>query len=591
VILISKIIRKPIVSFLGHIDHGKTTLLDKIRGTSVQLKEAGGITQHIGATEIPISMVERIAGDLAKQFKFDIKIPGLLIIDTPGHAAFVSMRKLGGTLADLAVLVIDINEGVMAQTKESLEILINTKTPFVIAANKIDMIPGWRSYPEQPFVQSFSKQTEEVKNLFYERLYMLIGDLGYFDIQADLFTEIKDFKETVPIVPVSAKTGEGLAELLLIVSGVAQRFLGDKLYISKDAPGKGTIIEIKEVKGAGETFDVILYDGGLKVGDEVAFLTLDGPRTSQIKAIYKPKPKRETRDSIAAFEPINEVYAAAGIKILVREPEKALTDSPIIAINKDNKEEVINELKRQLKEVIFSSEDCGVVVKADTFGTLQGILYELRLSNIPVKSAGIGPVCKEDIIMAEVSKKMDEKYGIVLAFNVQVPQEARDYANLRGIRLFYDTVIYNLIDQVKDYLKNIEEEKVKKLLSEVTLPCRFRIVENCIFRKSKPAIVGVKVLKGTIRPGATVIREDGKEIGPIKELQSKGERVSEAIAGQEVAVSIENATVGRNLKLDVEYYTKLTKKDIEILETELKDYLRSDELEVLEEYKNKFFKG
>jgi translation initiation factor 5B len=587
----TKAIRKPIITFLGHIDHGKTSLIDKIRGTAVQVKEAGGITQHIGASEIPRDVIEKIASPLRDQLRFELKIPGILIIDTPGHEAFITMRRIGGMLADLAVLVIDINEGVMPQTKESIEVLKETKTPFVVAANKIDLIPGWRSYPNQPFIFSYQRQREDVKREFEERLYMLVGDLSYFDISADIYYNVTDFKNTVPIVPTSAKTGEGIPELVLLIAGLAQKFLEDRLKLDVSGPGKGSIIEIKEVMGAGTTFDVILYDGTLHVGDKVAFLTRSGPKISVVKGIYMPKPLKETRGSIADFYPVDSVTAAAGVKVIVRDPEGALTGSPLVVLTEQNQEQMLNSLRAQLSSVIFESEHLGVVVKADTFGTLEAILYELKKKNIPVKKADIGNITKEDVLMAELVKKENQKYGVVLGFNVSVNEDALEYAMEKNIKIILDNVIYRLLEAFEDYVKQVEEEEINRLFSQVTLPAKFKILPEFIFRKSKPAIVGIRVLAGTLRPGVKIIRDDGKEVGMLKEIQEKGERVKEAIVGKEVAVSIDGGVVGRNLREDHYYYVKLTYTDMKLLKEKLWNYLRTDEKELWEEYKKKFFKG
>ncbi|NPA85949.1 MAG: translation initiation factor IF-2 [bacterium] len=582
-------LRKPIITFLGHIDHGKTSLIDKIRGTAVQLKEAGGITQHIGATEIPLEVILRVTKPLLDKFRFQLKIPGILIIDTPGHEAFMTMRRIGGTLADLAVLVIDINEGVMPQTKECIELLKQAGTPFVVAANKLDLVPGWRSYPGEPFMLSYQKQRPEAKKEFEERLYMLVGDLSYFDISADLYTNISDFRSTVPIVPTSAKTGEGIADLLLIIAGLAQKYLEDRLKLNVQGPAKGSIIEVKEVLGAGTTLDVIIYDGVLRVGDKVAFLTKQGPRITVVKGIYLPKPLKETRGSIADFVPVEEVAAAAGVKLVVREPEGALTGSPLLVV--ENEQEVLECLQRELSSVIFQSERTGVIVKADTFGTLQALLYELTKAGIPVRKADIGIISKEDVLLAELVKAENKKYGVVLGFNVDITDEALDYALEKGIKIIIDNVIYKLVEQFQEYVKQLEQQEIEELFSKIVLPCKFKLLPEFIFRKSKPAIVGIKILAGTLRPGVTIIREDGKEIGTLKEIQEKGETVKKAIVGKEVAVSIEGGVVGRNLKEDYLYYTKLGYNDMKLLKEKLWDYLRSDEKELWEEYKKKFFKG
>ena len=204
-------IRQPVVSVLGHVDHGKTKLLDRIRGTSVQAREAGAITQHIGATEVPIEHIYEVCSQLIGKKKFDV--PGLLFIDTPGHHSFVTLRARGGSLADLAVLVIDIREGLMPQTIESIHILRQYKTPFVIALNKIDTIQGWICEEGRPFIMSEKVQQEHTLEAFNERLYAIMAQLAEEGISSDRYDRIDDFTKAVALVPISAKEGEGLPDL------------------------------------------------------------------------------------------------------------------------------------------------------------------------------------------------------------------------------------------------------------------------------------------------------------------------------------------------------------------------------------------
>ncbi|MCI0613156.1 translation initiation factor IF-2, partial [bacterium] len=298
-------IRQPIVAIMGHVDHGKTSLLDKIRGTGIAAREAGGITQAIGASILPLKTVQQICGNLLEQLKLKLTIPGLLFIDTPGHAAFVNLRKRGGNLADIAILVIDVNEGLMPQTKESIEILKHSKTPFIIAANKIDMIEGWRQKPGS-FLQNLSLQSAETQRKFETKLYEVVAQVFELGIQADRFDRVSDYTKTAAVVPVSAKTGEGIPELLMLLTGLAQKYLEQSLKIEENGPAKGTIMEVKEQKGLGTVLDVIVYDGNLKVNDQILVGTLDEPIQAKIKALFEPEPNVEMREKKAKFKPVKE---------------------------------------------------------------------------------------------------------------------------------------------------------------------------------------------------------------------------------------------------------------------------------------------
>jgi translation initiation factor 5B len=259
-------LRTPIVCVMGHVDHGKTSLLDKVRGTTIAEREAGLITQHIGATEVPLDIIKRVCGPI---FKGDTKVPGLLFIDTPGHRAFTTLRARGGALADLAVLVVDVNEGFQPQTLEAVEILKRFKTPFIVAANKIDRVPGWNPLPGKPFIVSFPEQSEFAQTGLDEKIYIIIGKLYEMGFSSDRYDRVRDFQRNIGIMPVSAKTGEGIPDLLMILMGLAKKFLEKDLEYRAVGPGIGTVLEVKEEVGLGTTLDVILYDGELKVGDTI----------------------------------------------------------------------------------------------------------------------------------------------------------------------------------------------------------------------------------------------------------------------------------------------------------------------------------
>jgi len=306
-----KYVRQPIVSVLGHVDHGKTSLLDFIRGSAVVSRESGAITQHIGATEVPIDAIYNVCGPLLKGKKFTL--PGLLFIDTPGHHAFTTLRARGGSLADLAILIVDINEGFKPQTYESIKILKQYKTPFIIAANKIDAISGWQKN-EDIAKNRINSQRVNVKTVFEERLYDMIGTISEQKLNSDLYYNISDFRKTIGIIPISAKTGEGIPELIMILVGLAQRFLEDQLHI-ESGPGKGSVLEVKEEIGLGTTIDAIIYNGTIKKDDKIVIGTKDEPVVTRIKALLKPKPLDEIRDPRERFDSAQEVHAACGIKI------------------------------------------------------------------------------------------------------------------------------------------------------------------------------------------------------------------------------------------------------------------------------------
>jgi translation initiation factor 5B len=567
--------RQPIVSVLGHVDHGKTSLLDYIRGTSVMKREAGFITQHIGATEVPLEHIEKVCKQLMGSRKFNV--PGLLFIDTPGHQSFTSLRARGGSLADIAVLVVDINEGPKPQTLESINILRRFKTPFIIALNKIDMTDGWISQPGRPFVLSEKAQTEEARDRLNNRLYEVVGLLNNNGLPAERYDRIDDFTKTIALVPVSAKTGEGVPDLLLVLIGLAQRFLEGQLT-TEEGPARGTILEVKEEKGLGPTIDVIIYSGTLQKGDTVALGTRGKPLITKVKAILKPRPLDEIRDPRDKFDSVKEITAAAGVKLMCQSLEGVLAGGPLRAIAGDQSE-VVEEVTAETR-VDIPVVDAGVMIKADALGSLEALAFEAQKAEIPIRKYEVGDVSKRDLI--EVGAYNDPLHKVILGFNVKVLPDAKEAQANSQAKVFLNDVVYGLIE---DYQKWVAEEKRKAELAKRALtsfPGKFRLLPNCVFRVSKPAIVGVRVLGGRIRNGQRVIDRDGNEVGKIKSLRTGEEVLKEAISGAEVAIAIDGPTVGRQINVDDILY-------IDILESEIKnlaDYdLNVDEKMVLEELK------
>ncbi len=563
-------IRQPIVSVLGHVDHGKTTLLDKIRGTSVARREAGAITQHIGATEVPIEAIYKICGKLINK-KF--KVPGLLFIDTPGHEAFTTLRARGGALADLAVLVIDINEGIMPQTVESINILKRYKTPFVIAANKIDLIYGWKNCKDEPFIFAIQKQNEEVQQAVDEKIYQIVEKLYELGFSADRYDRIADFTQNLAIIPMSAKLGIGIADLLLVLVGLAQRFLEENLK-TEEGPGEGTVLEVKEERGLGKTIDVILYSGTMHKGDTIVVGSHDEPIITKIKAILKPKPLDEMRDPRDRFLSVDEVHAAAGIKIAAPNLENALAGSPVIVAD-NNLEEVVNRVRKETGIHIETQEE-GVIIKADALGSLEALAYELKQEGLPIKMADIGDISKRDIVNAQTIG--NPLYRVILGFNVRILPDAEKEAS--KIKIFTNNVVYKIIEDYKEWMEEKKRELEAEKRMEITFPGKFKILPEYIFRLSKPAIVGVRVLGGRIRVGQRILREDGRVVGRIKSIRSGENNVLEAIMGEEVAIAIDGVTVGRQVKAGETYYVDIPEEHARKL---FKMNLSYEDKEVLEE--------
>ncbi|HYY47692.1 MAG TPA: translation initiation factor IF-2, partial [Thermoplasmata archaeon] len=535
----------------------------------------GGITQHIGATEVPLATILEVCGDLVKGKSF--RIPGLLFIDTPGHVAFSTLRARGGALADLAVLVIDINEGFRPQTIESLNILKRYKTPFVIAANKIDMVPGWRKHEGKAFIVSYKDQPPSARDELDKRMYDLVGRLFEHGFSAERYDRIEDFTTNLAIVPVSAKFGEGIPDLLLTLIGLAQRFLEQQLATA-EGPAVGTILEVKEEKGLGTTVDVIVYQGTLSKGDTIAFGTAGKPKTAKVKALLKPKPLDEIRDPQERFDSVASVTAAAGVKILGTGLGHAVAGAPLRLAN-GNLKEVLEEIAKE-SQVHIETQDDGILLKADAIGSLEGLAYECKQAAIPVKFARLGPVSRRDVTDAATVK--NPLHRAILAFNLPLLPDAKTALQEHPeVKLLESDVIYRLIEDYvawRDERKREIEEAGRK---EIAYPAKLLFLPDHVFRASKPAIFGIRVLAGRIRSGEMLMRQDGRSLGRIKAIRSGEKSLDVASQGQEVAISVDRVTVGRQVHVGDVLYVDLPESDARALRD--RQDLSVDERQALEQ--------
>lgn len=577
--------RQPIVCVLGHVDTGKTLLLDKIRKTSVQAREAGGITQHIGASYFPVDTLKQLVGPLLSMVKGEIEIPGLLVVDTPGHEAFTNLRKRGGGVADIAILVIDVLRGFEAQTHESIEILKTRKTPFLVAANKIDRIPGWNSYPDTPFLKTYKMQGRYVKEDLDNRIYDIIGTFSRLGFRADRFDQMKDFTKTVAIVPTSAKTGEGITELLMVLVGLTQQYLKKRLQTTK-GPAKGTVLEVKEEPGLGLTINTIIYDGVLQKEDLIVVGGKEKPVVTRIRAILVPKALDEIRDPRDRFSSVDSVSAAAGIKIAAPDLEGALAGAPLYSVpHGEDPQKYAGLVSEEIERIRITTDVDGVVLKADTLGSLEAIAESLKRNDVPIRLADVGDVSKRDVVEAGVVKEHEPFYGVILAFNIKVLPDAEEEAEIKSVQIFRENIIYRLMDDYLLWLKTQREAESEQVFEKLVMPGKIRILEGYIFRRAKPAIVGVEILAGRIKSKYTLVRaENGEEIGGIQQIQEKGKALSEARQGMQVAVSIDKPMVGRHIFEKDVLYVKVPERHAKVLLTTFMGRLTMEEQEALNKY-------
>jgi translation initiation factor 5B len=583
-------LRQPIVVVLGHVDSGKTSLLDNIRGTAVQAREVGGITQHIGASFLPVQTIKEITGPLyAKLVKTEAAIPGLLVIDTPGHEVFANLRTRGGSAADIAIVVVDVNKGFEAQTIESMDILKKRRVPFVIALNKLDMVAGWRTSTR--FIsEDVKRQDAVVQTLLDEKIYNVVGILSRLGYPSEAFWRVTDFTKEVAIVPVSARTGVGIAELLAVLVGLTQQYMGKKLERHTKDAARGIVLELSEETGLGPSANIILLDGILHQGDSIVVGKRDGAISTRIKALLLPKPLDEMRDPRDKFKQVNEVIAAAGLKITSPDLEGVLAGSPVYVYDdnnnprksKDELDRLKSLVESEVKNAIVSNtQTSGVILKCDTIGSLEAIVDLLKKANVPIRIADIGNITRRDIVEAAAVKENDRYLGVMLGFNVKVLEDAQKEAQDRGVKIFNEQIIYNLVRSYTDWVTYQREHEELILFNELPPICKFQFLKGFIFRRNDPAVFGAEIQAGRLRQKVHVINEEGKKIGTIHQIQESGKAIEEATTGMQVAVSVKEPTIGRQINEGDIFYTDLHSRQAKQLLGRFNHRLNDSEKEVL----------
>ena len=549
-------IRQPIVAVLGHVDSGKTSLLDMIRGTGVQGREAGGITQHIGASFLPVETIRDTCGHLYKRLEHaENQIPGILVIDTPGHEVFTNLRSRGGSAADIAVLVVDVNRGFQPQTNESLKILQSRKVPFVVALNKCDQISGSLKSESEFISEAIKGQDASVLADLEQKLYDVVGTLSILGYKSEAFYRVRDFKSEVAIVPISARTGVGIPELLSVLVGLTQQYLKKRLDQEKKDP-RGIVLEVNDEIGLGPTANIILVDGTIRKEDRIVVARRDSVVVVKPKALLLPKPLDEMRDPRDRFMSVSEVGAAAGLKIASPDLEGVLPGSTLyVASGPADVERFTGIIESEMRSVFVDTMSNGVVVKCDTIGSLEAVMEMLRRSQVPIAKADIGPVNRRDVVGAETIKEKDRHLGVVLAFNVRVLPDAREEADESHIRIFEDKIIYSLIDGYNAWVEEDTAHEDDAIFAELTPISKFTFMKGFAFRNSNPAVFGITVDAGMLRQKISFMDGHGRRIGVIHQLQLDGKNVESARKGDEVACSVQNAVIGKQLFEDNVYYT------------------------------------
>jgi len=576
-------LRQPIVVVLGHVDSGKTSLLDKIRGTAVQAREAGGITQEIGASYFPLETLLKICGSLLSRAGGELQIPGLLVIDTPGHEVFSNLRLRGGSAADMAIVVVDVMKGLENQTLESIDILKQRKVPFIVALNKIDMIAGWRKDAQGTLIEMMKGQPPEWGDEFEERLYNVVGALSRLGFQSDAYYRVKDFRQQLSIVPVSARQGQGIPELLAMLIGLAQQYLKGRLAVIDEARGsRGIILELQEEAGIGQTANVILTEGALRVGDSIVLVNKNGAIRSRVKALFMPKPLDEMRDPRDKFTSVDVVYAAAGVKLVSTDLAGVVAGTSVATFLTDaDFERLRTEVEKELKSVVVKTDNMGVIVKAGNVGGLEALLRMLGDRGVPVRQADVGDISRNDIVDANLVGEHDPYLAAILAFDVKVLQDARD--SVGETPLFLSRVIYEVVDNYIEWATKKKEDDERTALSAITPPCKLRALPGSFLRRNDPAVFGIEVVAGRLRPKVRLMGSGGQELGTIEQIQDKGKSLPQVKAGDRVAISVKGPTLGRQIKENDVIFTFPRSHEVKLLRSKFLGSLSQDDLEALNE--------
>lgn len=532
--------KEPICCILGNVDAGKTSLIDKMKSTKVQKSEAGGITQKINTVILPFN---------ANKFN----VPGVILIDTPGHESFYSLRELGATLCNVVILLVDIMEGVKEQTIKSIDLVKSKRIPYVVALNKVDRVVNWESDSSVSIVKNLKKQANNTVLHFEELVRNIITQFAENGLNVELFNRNTDSRKYGSLFPLSAKTGEGIHDLMggLIKLIATHR----KADIIIKPTFKGILTDINIQKGIGKCLNVLVYDGYLNKQDTLVVGGMNG-------AYFKTITKMAVSTQPSKFQLVNDVKASTLTYITTKGDYETdyIIGSPVYTIpstltgkSKTDVEKVARKaievyLKKKDDEINKNKSRHGVLVYASTFGALMAITNHLDDIGVPYIDAKVKDVKSLDLQkVISMNNSEDSKiYNIIIAFDVHVDLKAHDMLkNNLDVSLIEDNIIYRVFEKLEETIETNKGNVSLKYKRMMSTPCILEILKGkeFIIARRDPIILGVKVMSGELVKN-TILQVIRKKkiiiLGRVTGIQSNNKDVEKGEVNQEVAVRIDN---------------------------------------------------
>ena len=588
-------LKAPICCIVGHVDAGKTSLLDRLRNTNIQEKEVGGITQHIGSTFFPIDTIKSSCSSIKGKFEVICNIPGILMIDTPGHSEFQSLRDVGTSICDLGILIIDIEESIQEQTKEAIKLLKEKKIPFVVAVTKLDKINGWKTTTSPNLREALKEQSKDMSMMLMAKLEDIKYDLSKEDINAEFYFKNSNPKQIYSIVPVSSKTGEGIADLLSLLVYTAQNWMLKKIIYQDTV--SCTIMESKYDKHNGYTIDVILNNGTINVGDKFVVSTITGPNICTVRNLLIPSAFTQLGKK-TNWDYKDSVRASIGCKIIGSNLDGAYPGTHLFSIKTSDastETDAINNANQEINAVWKSYDfiSPGVFIGTQTFGELDAGYSIFQKAGISVAGAYIGEPSNKfiDLILMKTETDTLPENRIYLYFGAFNNTDVFEYAKKNNITLLSSEVIYKLVELYK-----IEKEKMIKARQNTNnnaiFPVEMVILKQYLFMKggSDHLMFGVKIKKGTLYKNTPIcVPEKNVHLGKVLNIQFEHKEKEKGEEGQEICIRLDNPNqliINRQFDVSDKLIARLSRESIDILKRDYKEVVpKKDWLLIIEHIK------